>query len=311
MTTAYLNHAAGQAHLMPPGHPEQVARHKAVETALAAPEFDGLLREEAPLARDEDLRRCHPQPYIDALRGAVPEEGFVAIDADTYLSPGTFEAAARGAGGNIRAVDMVLAGEAGNAFVGMRPPGHHAEAERAMGFCLFSNAAIAAKYALDHHGLVRVAVVDFDVHHGNGTQALLWDEARALYASTHQMPLFPGTGAAHERGAHDNIVNVPLKAGDGGRELRTAFEGHILPRLEAFAPELVLISAGFDAHRDDPLGSLMMTEADFAWVTGAICDLAARHAGGRVVSTLEGGYDLPALAASTAAHVKVLMERSE
>ena len=310
MTTALITHPDSHGHLMPQGHPERVGRIEAIEAALAAPDFDALRRVEAPLAADSDLLACHPQAYVNVLRDNVPEDGFVALDGDTFLSPGTFSAARRGAGGNLRAVDMVIAGDARNAFAALRPPGHHAEAQRPMGFCLFGNIAIAALHALNHHGLERVAVVDFDVHHGNGTQALLWDEPRARFASTHQMPLFPGTGAAHERGAHDNVINVPLRHGDGRKAFRAAWEREILPLLDDFAPEMVLVSAGFDAHVADPLGGLTLDEEDFAWITHRICDLADCHAGGRVVSTLEGGYDLAALAASVAAHVSVLMERS-
>jgi acetoin utilization deacetylase AcuC-like enzyme len=212
-------------------------------------------------------------------------------------------------GANVAAVDAVLAGDVANAFCAIRPPGHHAETSIPMGFCLFGNVSIAAKRALDHHGLERVAIVDFDVHHGNGTQDLLWNEARVLFTSTHQMPLYPGTGGTHESGAHGNIVNVPLPPGADGAAFRKVMDGQILPALDDFRPELVLISAGFDAHAADPLANLNLVEADFAWVTEQICDLADRHCGGRVVSTLEGGYDLQALAASVAAHVKVLMER--
>jgi acetoin utilization deacetylase AcuC-like enzyme len=204
---------------------------------------------------------------------------------------------------------MVLSGAASNAFVATRPPGHHAETDTAMGFCLFGTIAIAAKYALDHHKLARVAVVDFDVHHGNGTQDLLWEEPRVLFASSHQMPLYPGSGAAHEVGAHRQIINLPLRAGSSGAEMRAAYDAHIFPRIDAFAPELILVSAGFDAHRADTLANLNWVEDDFAWLTRRICDLADDHCAGRVVSALEGGYDLPALAASAAAHVNVLKER--
>lgn len=310
MVTALLTHPDCLGHLTPPGHPERVGRLEAVLAALGAPRFDALRREEAPLADEADILRCHPQTYIDALRAAVPEAGFVPLDADTHLSPGSFRAALRAAGAVTRAVDMVVAGGAANAFCAIRPPGHHAEAETPMGFCLFGNVAIAAKRALDHHGLARVAVVDFDVHHGNGTQDLLWDEGRALFVSTHQSPLWPGSGARHETGAQGNVLNVPLPPGTDGRGFRAAVESMVLPALEDFAPELVLVSAGFDAHARDPLAQMRLTEADFAWITREICTLAARHAGGRVVSALEGGYDLDALAASVAAHVGALMEWS-
>lgn len=301
------SHADCSAHVTPPGHPECVERLVAVERGLAGLHVE---RRECPLAEDAEVQRCHPMAYLAKVRRAIPQAGFVALDGDTILSPGSLDAALRAVGGVCAAVDAVMAGEAKAAFVAGRPPGHHAETAMAMGFCLFGTVAIAAKQLLDHHGLARVAVVDFDVHHGNGTQDLLWDEARVLFASTHEMPLYPGTGSAAERGAHGQIVNVPLRAGSGGAAMRAAYEGVILPALEAFAPEFVLISAGFDAHVADPLANLAWQAADYSWLTGRLCDVAARHAGGRVVSTLEGGYDLQALAASVASHVGVLEERS-
>jgi len=309
MTTALFTHPDCLGHRTPEGHPERVDRLRAILAALDAPAFAALDRRAAPMGDEADILRCHPRAYLEAIRAAIPAAGSVALDPDTHVSPGSFRAALRGAGAVCAAVDAVMAGEAANAFCAIRPPGHHAETARPMGFCLFGNVAIAAKRALDRHGLARVAVVDFDVHHGNGTQDLLWDEARALYVSTHQMPLYPGTGAADERGAHGNVLNLPLPPGTGGAGFRAAFEHAALPALDAFAPEMVLISAGFDAHRDDPLANLALTEDDFAWVTARLCDLARDHAGGRVVSALEGGYDLDALAASVAAHVAVLMER--
>ncbi|MEL6642796.1 MAG: histone deacetylase family protein [Pseudomonadota bacterium] len=311
MTTALYHHDAFTGHVTPPGHPERVARLEAIADALAAPEFDGLDRRLAPMGRGEDVLRCHPQNYIDRVTDAIPDEGWVSLDGDTHVMSGSLEAAMRAVGGNCAAVDAVLGGEVSNAFVACRPPGHHAETSTAMGFCLFGSVSIAAKYALDVHGLARVAVVDFDVHHGNGTQDLLWNEERVLFVSSHQMPLYPGSGAAHETGAHDNIMNVPLAPMTGGAEMRRAYSDEVLPALDDFAPELVLISAGFDAHADDPLANLLWHEDDFAWVTQSICDVAEAHAGGRVVSTLEGGYDLNALAASVAAHIRVLMERGQ
>ncbi|WP_108261298.1 histone deacetylase family protein [Mangrovicoccus ximenensis] len=309
MSTAYFAHPSGLAHVTPPGHPEQVARLQAIAAVIDTPRYDALIRTEPPVAADEDIRRCHPQAYIDRIAGAIPGAGWAALDGDTHLCPASMEAARRGVGGCLKAVDMVLAGEVKNAFAAMRPPGHHAETETAMGFCLFGNAAIAAKHALDHHGLSRVAVVDFDVHHGNGTQDLLWDEARALFVSTHQMPLFPGTGAHTERGAHGQIVNVPLPPGSDGSLMRRITDEVILPALERHAPELIIVSAGFDAHRADPLASLDWETEDFAWITERLCDAADALCGGRLVSTLEGGYDLAALAASVAAHVDVLIKR--
>ena len=309
MTTALLTHPDCLGHVTPPGHPERVGRLEAILDALEDPRFDALLRTDAPMGEMADILRCHTQAYIDRVRAAVPAEGWVALDADTHLSPGSFTAALRAVGAATAAVDMVLAGQTANAFCAVRPPGHHAETATPMGFCLFGNVAIAAKRALDHHGLGRVAVVDFDVHHGNGTQDLLWREKRSLFVSTHQMPLWPGTGDRHETGAHGNVLNVPLPPGTDGARFRAAMEAMVLPALDDFAPELLLISAGFDAHRADPLAQMALVEEDFAWVTHRLCDLADAHAGGRVVSTLEGGYDLPALAASVAAHVDVLMER--
>jgi acetoin utilization deacetylase AcuC-like enzyme len=258
---------------------------------------------------DADVLRCHPARYLNRVRGAVPAQGFAPIDADTFLSPGSFDAAMRAVGGVCAAVDAVAAGEACNAFVGCRPPGHHAERETAMGFCLFGTVAIAARRALDMHGLKRVAVVDFDVHHGNGTQDLLWDEGRCLFVSSHQMPLYPGTGAAEERGAFGQILNIPLAEGTGGAEMRAVYEAVVFPKLLEFSPELILVSAGFDAHRDDPLAGLRWTSDDYAWLTGRICDVADACARGAVVSTLEGGYDLDALESCVAAHVGVLTER--
>jgi acetoin utilization deacetylase AcuC-like enzyme len=307
MSTLYFTHDAGLSHLTPPGHAEQVGRLRAVQAALNAPAFDMLERRACPLADADEVLRCHPQTYLDRLRAALPADGLVQLDPDTFMSPGSMEAALRAVGGVNAAVDAVLARQAANAFVAMRPPGHHAETERPMGFCLFGTAAIGAKRALDHHGLARVAVLDFDVHHGNGTQDLLWDEPRAFFASSHQMPLYPGTGDAHETGAHGQIMNVPLATGSGGIEARAAWDG-ILQRARAFDPDVVIISAGFDAHAADPLAGLNWSDDDFISITHAICDMAAACRA-PVVSTLEGGYDLEALGASVAAHVAVLMER--
>jgi len=306
MTTALITHPDGLKHLMPEGHPERPAR---LEYMLAALEGKTLEHVHAPMAAEDDLLRVHPPAHLERLRAAAPETGLIQLDGDTFMSAGTLAAAYRAAGGAVRAVDMVMAGEAANAFVACRPPGHHAETATPMGFCLFGTVAVAAMHALDHHGLRRVAVMDFDVHHGNGTQDLLEAEARALFCSTHQMPLWPGTGAAHETGAHDNVLNVPLRPGAGSAEFRAAMTGTVLPRIAEFAPELLIVSAGFDAHRDDPLAQLDLVEEDFAWVTEHLCDLADAYCGGRLVSNLEGGYDLAALAASAAAHVDVLIAR--
>ena len=305
--TLLLMHPDADAHETPPGHPEQVDRLRAVRAALAGMD---LARETPEEADDTVLLRGHPQAYLDRLAAAVPTEGWAQLDADTVLSPGTLRAARLAVGAAIRAVDAVVAGTHRNAFVAMRPPGHHAETATPMGFCLFGTVALAAKHALEHHGLSRVAVVDFDVHHGNGTQDLLWDEARALFVSSHQSPLWPGTGAASETGAQGTVVNIPLPPGSDGSVFRARM-APALDRLDAFAPELVLVSAGFDAHRADPLAQLNWDEADFGWITGKLCDLAQAHAGGRLVSCLEGGYDLDALAASVAVHVDVLRGRED
>ncbi len=309
MTTALFTDPASLTHVTPPGHPERVARIEHVLAALGAPEFATLDRHIAAPAPESELLRCHPQSCIDTIRAAIPSQGSRQLDADTHVSPGSWNAAIGAVGAVTGALDRVLAGKASNAFAAIRPPGHHAETATPMGFCLFGSVAIAAKRALDHHGLARVAVVDFDVHHGNGTQDLLWNDERVLFVSSHQMPLWPGTGEASERGAHDNVLNLPLPPGCDGARFRAAYDEHVFPRLDAFAPELVLVSAGFDAHLADPLAQLALEVDDFAWVTQRLCDLADRHAGGRVVSALEGGYDLDALAASVAAHVNVLMER--
>ena len=309
MTTRHYSHPDCLGHVTPPGHPEQVDRLGAVTDALSDSRFDALDRREAPKGDFADVLRCHPKSYVDRIVDSIPSKGWASLDADTHVSPGSLDAALRGVGAICEAVDAVVAGEAQNVFVGTRPPGHHAERETAMGFCLFGNIAIAAKRALDHHGLGRVAVVDFDVHHGNGTQDLLWDEQRSLFISSHQSPLYPGTGSAHETGAHGNVFNLPFPPGTGSSSFRQHYEAEVFPALENYQPDLILVSAGFDAHAADPLAQMMLTEVDFAWVTGRICDVADQACDGRVVSTLEGGYDLDALGASVAAHVGVLMER--
>ena len=307
MSTLLISHPACLLHLTPAGHPERPDRLRAVEAALEAEKFQMLARVEAPRAPLETIALCHPMDYIEALRDATPEEGIVQLDADTSMSPGSFEAALRAAGGAIHAVDEVVAKRAANAFVATRPPGHHAETARPMGFCFFDNAGIAARHAQNKHGIARAAIVDFDVHHGNGSQEIFWADKTVMYCSTHQMPLFPGTGAIGESGDYNTVVNAPLRPGDGAEKFRDAFESRILPRLTEFAPELVIISAGFDAHYRDPLANINLEEADFAWATQKIMEVADRHAGGRVVSLLEGGYDLQALGNSVAAHVNALM----
>ena len=311
MSTLLISHACFVGHDTGPGHPERPDRMRAITAALERKEFSFLRREEAPLRDDvEDvIALAHPAAYVAALKDARPQRGqSVHIDPDTVMSPGSWEAALRAVGAGLRAVDVVLDTTSGvrNAFAQVRPPGHHAEANRAMGFCLFNNIAIAAMYARAKHGAERVAVIDFDVHHGNGTQDIFWSDKGLFYASTHQMPLYPGTGAVGEQGV-GNICNAPLRPGDGGQPFRAAFEARILPALHHFAPDLVLISAGFDAHEADPLANLRLTEPDFAWATEALMKVAEQHARGRVVSMLEGGYDLNALARSVAVHVTTLM----
>lgn len=307
MTTLLISHPSSLGHATPPGHPERADRIRAVEEALADERFALLQRVEAPEGTFAQVELCHPAVYAQAIAEAAPQQGLVQVDADTVMSSGTLSAVLHGVGAAVHAVDEVMTRRVANAFSAMRPPGHHAESVRAMGFCFFNNAAIAARHAQKVYGAERVAIVDWDVHHGNGTQEIFWDDASVLYASTHEMPLYPGTGAPSERGQHGTIVNAPLRAGDGTDVFRDAFESAILPRLEAFRPDLVIISAGFDAHWRDPLANINLKEPDFAWATQKLMEIADRHAGGRLASLLEGGYDLEGLAKSTAAHVDALM----
>lgn len=309
MATFLYSHESSLQHAVPMGHPERPDRLRAVEKALAGEGFAKLVRKSAERVDRDSVLRVHPADYFDAIHDAVPaEEGLARIDGDTALSPGSWEPILRGAGGACAAVTEVMKGNAKNAFVAMRPPGHHAETVTAMGFCFFNNAAIAARHAQAVHGAERVAIVDFDVHHGNGSQEIFWSDPSVMYCSTHQMPLYPGTGAKSESGAHNNIVNAPLSSGDNGTQFREALNSRILPRLDEFRPDLIIISAGFDAHTRDPLANINLVETDYTWVTQKLMDVADKHAKGRVVSVLEGGYDLEGLAKSTAAHVTELMK---
>jgi acetoin utilization deacetylase AcuC-like enzyme len=306
MTTILLSHEICHRHEMP-GSPESPSRLVAIEQALQNDDFHTLIREDCPSADIEYISLAHPVSYIEHIKRNIPASGSYQLDGDTSLCPYSYEAALKAAGGAVRAVDAVLSGEASNAFCSVRPPGHHAEKDRAMGFCLFNNAAIAALYARSAHDVERVAVVDFDVHHGNGTQDIFWNDPDMFYGSTHQMPLYPGTGAVSETGV-GNIVNTPLLPGADGEKIKEAFNDRIFPALFDFSPDLLVISAGFDAHIDDPLANLSLTTDDFRWLTLKLTEFADTNCKGRVISTLEGGYDLKALGESVAAHVAVLLD---
>jgi acetoin utilization deacetylase AcuC-like enzyme len=310
MSTLIFTHPSAVLHETPPGHPERSDRIKAILKVLSSPHFKGLHILEAPRGRDEDILRAHTSDLLQRITQASPDHGLEYIDNDTVMSSHSLEAAYRAVGAATSAVDAVFRGDAANAFCAMRPPGHHAEHNRAMGFCLFNQIAVAGLYAREKYHAERIAVVDFDVHHGNGTQDIFWSDPDLFYGSTHQMPLFPGSGARSETGA-GNIFNAPLRAGDGGIEFREAMQSVILPALDAFAPDLILISAGFDAHEDDPLGSLRLNESDFAWATLKLMEMADAHCEQRIVSVLEGGYDLGGLAASVAVHLQALMHGSD
>jgi acetoin utilization deacetylase AcuC-like enzyme len=308
MSTALFTHPACLGHDAGSWHPECPDRLRAVLRALEHPDFVPLLRESAPEATVEQLTRVHPAQYVEAILAIRPDAGeLVQIDGDTAMSAGSAEAALRAAGGAVAAVDAVMEGWAHAAFAAVRPPGHHAEPSRPMGFCFFGSAAVAALHARARWDLKRVAVVDFDVHHGNGTQAMFAADPGLFYASSHQHPCYPGTGMANERGVAGNIVNAPLPPGSDSRAFRAAWSDILLPALDEFAPELLIVSAGFDAHKADPLAQLRLETADFAWITAQLCLIARAHCGRRLVSVLEGGYDLDALAASAAAHVRELM----
>jgi acetoin utilization deacetylase AcuC-like enzyme len=307
MTTRLYSHPIYLEHLTPPGHPERPDRLRAIARVLDDEAFAALDRVEAPEGDEATILYAHPESHLEKVRAAIPEEGIRAIDADTSASPKSWIAALTAIGAANAAVDDVFSGKADNVFVASRPPGHHAEKTTAMGFCLFNNAAIAARYAQKKHGAERVAIVDWDVHHGNGTQDIFWDDPTVLYCSTHQMPLYPGTGAKNETGA-GNIVNAPLSPQTGSDIFREAMRSRVFSAIDDFAPDLIIISAGFDAHHRDPLAEINLTEEDFDWATGELMDRAVRHSGNRLVSLLEGGYDLEGLSFSVAAHVKRLMK---
>ena len=304
LQTAYISHPLCLKHDMGAHHPEAPARLQAIEDQLIASGLFGYLQHhDAPEVTREQLLRVHDAAYLDAIAAAAPQSGMVALDGDTTMNPYTYPAALRAAGAAVMAVDMVMAGRVENAFCSVRPPGHHAERARAMGFCIFNNVAVGAAHALAAHGLSRVAIVDFDVHHGNGTEDIFRDEPRVMLCSTFQHPFYPYSGA---ESGNAHIINVPLAAGTDGKAFREAVSTHWLPALEDFRPEFVMVSAGFDAHREDDMSSLRLAEPDYAWVTEQIKRLAGKHAQGRVVSVLEGGYELHALGRSVLAHLKVL-----
>ncbi len=305
--TVLFTHEDFGGHETPPGHVEQPGRFQAVADALAGEEFGALSRRSAPLVELRLIEAVHGERLVSIIKNARPAEGLVQIDGDTFMGPTSFDAALRAAGAAAAGVSMVFEGEAANVFVAARPPGHHAEPEKPMGFCLFNSVVIGAMHARAAYGAERVAVVDFDVHHGNGTQAAFWDDENAFFASSHEWPQYPGSGRKEDRGAYDNIANAPIATGEGGESFRRAWGEALLPALSDFNPDLILISAGFDAHLADPLGGLRLTEDDFAWITGEILAIAEDKCCGRVVSLMEGGYDLPALGRSAAAHVRSLM----
>ncbi|MGO8243643.1 histone deacetylase family protein [Rhizobium johnstonii] len=310
MSTRLYEHPIFLEHVTPAGHPERSDRIRAINVALEHPNFERLERRQAPQANEDAVLLAHLEEHLIAVMREIPEEeGEInQIEADTYASSKSLQAALTGIGGAMAAVDDVFTGRADNVFVAARPPGHHAEKMTAMGFCFFNNAAIAARHAQRTHGAERIAIVDWDVHHGNGTQDIFWDDASVLFCSTHQMPLYPGTGAKDEKGKHNTIVNAPLSPNVGSDHFREAFKSRVLPALDDFRPDLIIISAGFDAHHRDPLAQINLTGEDFDWATGRVLELADRHAKNRVVSLLEGGYDLEGLAESAGMHILRMMK---
>jgi acetoin utilization deacetylase AcuC-like enzyme len=312
MATLLISHPSFLEHDTGPYHPERPDRLRAILGALEDPAFDSLVRLAAPVASMEEMTRVHPQDYVEAILGIRPGPGeHVHVDGDTVMSQGSAEAIQRAAGAVVAGVEAVMEGKVRTAFAVVRPPGHHAAPSIPGGFCLINNAAVGARHAQAKYGVERVAIVDFDVHHGQGTQAVVEPDPSLFYASTHQYPLYPGTGSSRETGTDHNVINVPLRAGSGSAEFRAAWGERILPMLEEFAPELIIVSAGFDAHRADPLAQLDVETEDFVWLTEELLAIAGRHAQGRLVSVLEGGYDLKALAESAATHVQSLMRAGE
>jgi Deacetylases, including yeast histone deacetylase and acetoin utilization protein len=310
MTTRLYEHPIFLEHVTPPGHPERIDRIRALNVALEHPNFGGLDRKEAPQANEDAVTLAHPEEYLFSIMRQIPEEeGEInQIENDTYASPKSLQAALTAIGGAMAAVDDVMTGSADNVFVAARPPGHHAETAKAMGFCLFNTVAIAARHAQRVHGVERVAIVDWDVHHGNGTQEIFWNDTSVLFCSTHQMPLYPGTGAKNETGVKNNVVNAPLSPNASSDHFREAFKSRVLTALNDFSPDLILISAGFDAHHRDPLAQINLVGEDFDWATGRLMEVADKFAHNRVVSLLEGGYDLEGLAESAGMHIMRLMK---
>jgi acetoin utilization deacetylase AcuC-like enzyme len=306
MTTQLYSHDIHLRHITPPGHPECVDRLKVIDDVLSYPEFDDLVRKQSVAVDESLLELVHPAQFLEKIRDSVPEDGIIKFADDTYVSPDSWESVMYAVGASIAAIDAVFKKDTDNAFAAVRPPGHHAGTDKSMGFCLVNNIAISARYAQQKYGIERVAIVDWDVHHGNGTQEIFYNDPSVMFASTHQMPLYPGTGAANETGV-GNIHNVPLRQDDDGDVLREAFNTQILPEINDFSPDLILVSAGFDAHFRDPLGGLKFTADDFDWATGKLMEMATKFCDNRLVSLLEGGYDLQGLGESTAAHVNRLM----
>ncbi|WP_113260012.1 histone deacetylase family protein [Agrobacterium cavarae] len=310
MATRLYEHPIFLEHITPEGHPERPDRLRSLNIALEHPNFERLVRKQAPQANEDAVLLAHPESHLLSVMRQIPEEeGEInRIEADTYASPKSLQAALTGIGAAMAAVDDVFKGEADNVFVASRPPGHHAETEKAMGFCLFNNAAIAARHAQKVHGAERVAIVDWDVHHGNGTQDIFWNDTSVLFCSTHQMPLYPWSGDKNETGVKNNVVNAPLSPNTGSDHFREAFKSRVLPAIAEFSPDLIIISAGFDAHHRDPLAQINLVGEDFDWATGRILEMADKYAGNRVVSLLEGGYDLEGLAESAAMHILRMMK---